>query len=179
MNRIAIASVFAAAATGMVAAQADTFFDNARVRSVEPQYEQVTVPRQQCTTQWVNEARPVGGGYYQNNGTNVAGTLIGGVAGGILGHQVGGGSGRDAATAVGAVVGALAGNHIANQNARPVQYVNEQRQVQQCYTVNEVQQRITGYRVSYDYRGQVYSTFMREQPGRDLQVRVSVDPVVR
>lgn len=179
MNRIAIASVLAAAATGMAAAQADTFFDNARVRSVEPQYEQVTIPRQACSVQWVNEARPVSGGYYQGNGTNVAGTLIGGVAGGILGHQVGGGSGRDAATAVGAVVGALAGNHIANQNVRPVQYVNEQRQVQQCHTVNEVQQRITGYRVAYDYRGQTYSTFMREQPGRDLQVRVSVDPVVR
>lgn len=177
MNRIATASVLAAAIAGMAAAQADTFFDNARVRSVEPQYEQVTVPRQQCSTQWVTESRPVSGGY-NNQGTNVAGTLIGGVAGGILGHQVGGGSGRDAATAVGAVVGALAGNHIANNNARPTQYVNEQRQVQQCTTVNEVQQRVTGYRVAYDYRGQVYTTFMRDQPGRDLQVRVSVDPVV-
>ena len=175
MNRIATASVLAAAIAGMAAAQADTFYDNARVRSVEPQYEQVTVPRQQCTTQWVNESRPVSGGY--NQGTSVAGTLIGGVAGGILGNQVGGGSGRDAATAVGAVVGALAGNHIANQNARPQQYVTEQRQVQQCHTVNEVQQRITGYRVAYDYRGQVYTTFMRDQPGRDLQVRVSVEPV--
>ena len=45
------------------------------------------------------------------------------------------------------------------------------------HTVNEVQQRITGYRVAYDYRGQVYTTFMREQPGSTLPVRVSVTPL--
>jgi uncharacterized protein YcfJ len=175
MNRIAIASVLAAAAAGMTAAQADTFFDSARVRSAEPQYEQVTVPREQCSMVWVNDTRRVDNG---PSGPNIGGLLIGGVAGGILGNQVGKGSGRDAATAAGAVVGALAGNHIAGNNNRVPQYATEQRQVQQCHTVNEVQQRVTGYRVAYDYRGQVYTTFMREQPGRELQVRVSVDPVV-
>ena len=48
-----------------------------------------------------------------------------------------------------------------------------------CRTVNDVQSRITGYRVNYEYRGQHYTTLMRENPGPNLQVRVSVDPVVR
>ena len=42
-----------------------------------------------------------------------------------------------------------------------------------------MQTRITGYRVIYDYRGQQYTTMMRENPGANLQVRVSVDPGVR
>jgi hypothetical protein len=45
--------------------------------------------------------------------------------------------------------------------------------------VNDMQTRVAGYRVAYDYRGQTYTTVTRENPGPNLQVRVSVDPVVR
>jgi len=44
----------AALATLAGASQAYTVVDNALVRIVEPQYENVTVPRQDCTNQWVN-----------------------------------------------------------------------------------------------------------------------------
>lgn len=155
--------------------QAQTFNDTARVRTVNPQYENVSVPRNECTNQWVTEAQPVA------SSRNYGGLAIGGVAGAVLGHQIGGGRGRDAATALGAVVGALAGEQLANQNtwgggypqAAPLQ----QRQVQSCRTVNDVQSRLTGYQVEYEYRGQVYSTVTRENPGRTLAVRVSVSPV--
>ena len=177
MNRIAIACVLVAGTAGMAAAQAETFYDAARVRSVEPQYEQVSVPREQCSVQWVNEQRPVNAGRPGVGANiNIGGAIIGGVAGGILGNQVGKGSGRDAATAVGAAVGALAGNHVGGANNRPVQYETVPRQVQQCHTVQEVQQRINGYRVAYDYRGQTYYTVMPNDPGQSLRVRVSVDP---
>jgi hypothetical protein len=43
--------------------------------------------------------------------------------------------------------------------------------------VEQTQRRLTGYRVDYEYRGQMYSTFMQDQPGPTLRVRVSVDPV--
>ena len=166
MKRLALVSLLAATA---VAAQAETFIDHARVRSVEPQYESVSVPRNECTSQWVNETRPTGG-------QNYGGAVVGGVAGALLGNQVGKGHGREAATAVGAVVGAFAGDRIANGDRRdPYEVV--QREVQTCRTVNEVQTRIAGYRVGYDYRGQHYMTMMRDKPGADLQVRVSVDPV--
>ena len=88
---------------------------------------------------------------------------------------------REAATAVGAVVGALAGEHFANQNGWGGGYQQasqpQQRQVQNCRTVNDVQSRLTGYQVEYEYRGQVYNTVTREKPGRTLPVRVSVTPV--
>jgi uncharacterized protein YcfJ len=158
-------------ATGAVAVHAETFVDNARVRAVEPQYENVATPRQECSTQVINEQRPVGGGQ------NYGGAVLGGVVGGLLGNQVGGGHGREAATAAGAVVGALTGDRLANN--QPQQYQVVPREVTSCRTVNDMQQRLTGYRVTYDWRGQEYTTFMRDNPGRDMRVRVSVEPVVR
>ncbi|TFY96791.1 glycine zipper 2TM domain-containing protein [Ramlibacter rhizophilus] len=174
MNRYA--TVLALLATGSAAvAQAQTFVDQARVQRVEPQYENVTVPRQECTTQWVTEPRAAGTG---NVVRDYAPALIGGVAGAALGRQVGKGSGRDIATVVGAVAGAYAGNSYgqgALWGQQQPQY--EQRQVQQCHTVNDVQRRLSGYRVHYDYRGQQHTTVLREQPGAYLPVRVSVEPV--
>ena len=171
MKRSAILCLTTLLAAG---AQAQTFNDTARVRTVNPQYSNVSVPRNECTSQWVTEQQAVPAS------RNYGGLAIGGVAGALLGNQVGGGRGRDAATAVGAVVGALTGEHLANQNGwggyqQAAQ--QQQRQVQNCRTVNDVQSRLTGYQVEYEYRGQVYSTVTRENPGRTLPVRVSVAPV--
>ena len=127
--------------------QAQTFNDTARVRTVNPQYENVSVPRNECTNQWVTEPQPVA------SSRNYGGLAIGGVAGAVLGHQIGGGRGRDAATAVGAIVGALAGEQLANQNSFGGGYQQaaplQQRQVQSCRTVNDLQSRLTGYQVEY------------------------------
>jgi uncharacterized protein YcfJ len=166
MKRLALASLLATAALGI---HAENYIDNARVRSVDPQYESVNVPREECSRQWVNERRHVGQREY-------GGAVIGGVAGALLGNQVGRGHGREAATAVGAVVGAFAGDRVANRD-RGEHYEDVPREVTTCRTVTEVQTRIVGYQVNYEYRGQHFSTLMRENPGPNLRVRVSVDPV--
>ena len=171
MKRAALLALFATAAVAVQAQpqlQPQSFVDRARVQSVEPQYESVAVPRQECRSQWVDEARPAVGA----NG--YGGVLIGGVAGGLLGNQVGKGHGREAATAAGAVIGALAGDRFAG-NYQP-QYERAQREVRSCRAVNDMQQRLTGYRVDYTYAGRQYTTFTREQPGSTLPVRVSVAP---
>lgn len=174
MKRSAIFCLTTLLAAG---AQAQTFTDTARVRNVNPQYENVSVPRNECTNQWVTEQQPA------VSSRNYGGLAIGGVAGALLGNQVGKGRGREAATAVGAVVGALAGEHLANQNNFGGGYQQasqpQQRQVQNCRTVNDVQSRLTGYQVEYEYRGQVFSTVTRENPGRTLPIRVSFAPVER
>lgn len=174
MKRLAIALVCTA---GAAVAQAQTFIDTARVSSAEPQYENVTIPREECRNEWVTEPQRI-----TRREPNYGGAVIGAVAGGVLGHQVGGGQGRDVATVLGAVVGAFAGDRIADNNYNNRYYDQPQpvsRQVARCQTVNEVQARLTGYRVAYEYHGQNYFTMMRENPGPRLQVRVSVDPVVR
>lgn len=155
-----------------VAVESPTFVDRARVHSVQPQYEVVQAPRQECTSQLVQDApQPVAGS------PGLAGTVIGGVAGGILGHQVGRGNGNTAATAAGAIVGAIAGNSIQRGMQQP-QYVQAPpREVQNCHTVMDQQQRLVGYRVTYEYRGNQYTTVMHEQPGNSLPVRVSLTPL--
>lgn len=171
-KRLALVAV---AAATLASAHAETWMENARVRSVAPQYENVTVPRNECSTQTVNQVQRVDQpGVAQQYG----GAVVGGLAGALLGNQVGRGHGREAATAVGAVVGAFTGDRIANANQQP-QYQEVPQQVQTCRTVNDVQSRIAGYRVEYDYRGQTFTTMMHEQPGPNLQVRVSVEPVAR
>src|SRR4051812_35901527 len=146
MKRAVLLTLLASAG---IAAQADTFVDNARVRSVDPQYENVQVPRNECSTQQVIEQRPGA------TSPSVGGMLIGAVAGGVLGNQVGKGPGREAATAAGAVAGAYVGNQVAGSNQAPPQQVA--RDVTTCRTVNDVQSRIVGYRVTYEYRGNEYS----------------------
>lgn len=176
MKRAVLFSLLAAAGIAAQAqAPAPGFVDRARVERVEPQYETVQVPRQECTSQWVTEQRPVAG--TGGNGVNYGGVIVGGVAGGLLGNQVGKGHGKEAATAAGAVIGALAGNHIANGAAAPQQYEQAQREVRQCRTVNDVQQRLTGYRVTLDYKGYEQVVMTREHPGNSMPVRVSVMPM--
>lgn len=171
LKRLALVPLIAAAATA--GAHAETYTDSARVRNVEPQYERVQVPREECTSQWVSDARRGGGG-----GRDYAGAVLGGVAGGVIGNQVGKGHGREAATAVGAVIGALAGDNLANRD-RWERHEPAPREVTTCRTVQDVQTRLVGYRVDYEYRGQAFQTMLRDDPGPYLPVRVSVEPVAR
>lgn len=133
MKRIAL---LALAATGAIAAQAQpgyvvqpapqplvapqaapSFVDRARVQDVQPQYQVVQVPRQECSSQYVQDAPQVVGGE-----RGYGGAIIGGVAGGLLGNQIGSGGGRAAATILGAVGGAAVGQHLArNANGSTTQ----------------------------------------------------------
>ena len=170
MNRFILLPLLASAA---LAAHADTYFDNAQVRSVQAQYESVVVPRQECTSQWINEPHRI------ERSRNYGGAVVGGLAGALVGNQVGNGHGREAATALGAVIGAFTGDRVGNRDRGDERYEQVPRQVQTCQTVNDVQQRLTGYQVSYEYRGQQFSTVLPENPGPNLKVRVSIDPVAR
>lgn len=167
MKRIALVSLLAAASLSV---HAQTYVDNARVVSVDPQYDSVGVPRRECSNQWISEPRRGGGRDY-------GGAMLGGVVGALIGNQVGGGHGREAATAVGAVVGAFTGDGLSNRDRW--QPGPTAREVTTCRDVEDVQTRIVGYQVTYDYHGQQFTTLMHENPGRFVQVRVSVDPVGR
>lgn len=171
MNRPALFVLLAAASAAM-GAQAHTYTDNARVLGAEPQYENVTVPRQECRTDLVPDSRPVGRADY-------GGAVVGGLAGALIGNQVGRGHGREAATAVGAVVGALTGDNLANRGRWEPPREPVLREVTSCRMVNDVQSRLVGYQVDYEYRGQRFSTLMQDQPGPFVAVRVSVEPVGR
>ncbi|QNM95825.1 glycine zipper 2TM domain-containing protein [Chitinimonas koreensis] len=167
MKRIALLSLIAASFT---VAQAESFTDTARVRSVEPQYERISTPRKECTREVVTETRHI------EERRSYGGAVVGGLAGAVIGNQVGKGHGREAATALGAVVGAMTGDRIDNRD-RGGYYEEVPREIQRCRTVEDWESRVTGYRVTYDYRGQQYTALMPDNPGKTLRVRVSVDPI--
>lgn len=157
-------AILTALALGATAAQAQEYQDWARVRSATPEYQRVNVPEQHCHTEYV----PVSAGPAHP----YAGPVIGGVAGGLLGSTIGKGRGKVAAAAAGAVIGTIVGANVANRQAHA--YGGTQP-VQRCETVDRWQDQLTGYRVVYDYAGRTYETFMTEDPGPRLRVRVAVD----
>jgi uncharacterized protein YcfJ len=139
------------------------FFDNARVISSIPVYEEINTPRQEC---WVEQV-----GYeYETRDRKYGGTVLGTLLGGAIGHQFGKGHGRDAATAVGAVVGAVAGSNADQRGSRSYRRpVEEER----CRTVDDWSRRITGYDVVYRYQGEEYATFLTYDPGPSLRLKVN------
>lgn len=42
-----------------------------------------------------------------------------------------------------------------------------------CYTVDRVENRLTGYRVTYDHRGRIGTTYTRHHPGRTIAIEVT------
>ncbi len=125
-----------------------------------------------------------------------AGTILGAILGGVIGHQLGGSSGgRDHGSVAGALLGGFVGNQIDNSPstapsgyaAAPapvsgparVDYIPETRTVQNCRTVYDGRDEITGYNVVYRYQGRDYTTRMAYDPGTTMKVSVNLTPEVR
>jgi uncharacterized protein YcfJ len=165
MKNIVIKSIVSAsflATAGVTLAQPGQTNAFGVVISATPVVQQVTVPKQICTTTTTQTLQPTGGG-----------ALIGAVIGGALGNQFGRGQGRAVATAVGALGGGIVGNQIEAQN-----YPS-----QSCHTQNTVENRTVAQTVLYEYAGQRYTVQMPAEgnfrPGThiELQVQAPVAPV--
>ena len=147
MKNLAIKSIVSAA---LVAAAGASFAQTATaygvVISSTPVVQQVTVPKQVCTTSTVQYVQPSGGG-----------ALIGAVVGGAIGNQFGRGDGRAVATVIGALGGGIVGNQIEAQNYPG--YAT-QHAGQSCHTQNTVENRTIAQNVLYEYAGQRYNVQM-------------------
>ena len=149
-------------------------YDYAPVENVEPIIRYVTVktPVRECWTETeyveVNPRRRSTGG----------GALVGAIIGGVVGHQFGSGRGNDAATVAGSLIGAAVGSESARQANRRRATEVYSRPVERCATTMETheEERIDGYKVTYRYNGQRYTTEMPYDPGREIRVRVDVRP---
>ena len=145
-------------------------YDQARVVSVQPLYETVSysVPREQCSEQRV-QTGTVGG-------VSPALPLLAAVAGGAIGSAIMNHHNQGAGAAVGAAFGGAVGYDVARRNAQP-KYVTYGTQ-EVCNVVQDVheEERLSGYRVRYEYLGQTYSTVTQSQPGQTVRVRDDVSP---
>ena len=159
--------------------------DYARVKNVTPEYQRVNSPQQDCRNEYIRDSNYEG--HRRDRSTSdrsYTGTVVGGVTGALLGSRFGKGKGSTAATAVGAIAGAVIGDKVAanggifasNDDYRDRDHDSHGREVQRCRTVDHYENRLTGYRVVYEYAGRNYTTVMKNQPGRQIPVQVSVVP---
>ena len=147
-------------------------YDYARVVNVEPLRRRVRIsePVREC---WDEVAYDSDGPF---SSSHVGSTLLGGLIGGVVGNQIGAGRGRDAARIAGAVIGGAIGNNVSHQRQRD--YYRNERQVERCETRyrDSWDERIDGYRVTYEYAGRQYTTRMPYDPGDRMRIRVDVTP---
>ena len=156
MKKALVLSV--ATASGLFAINASAMDILARVISSTPVVQQVSVPRQVCSTQPMITESPGSG----------AGAVMGALAGGAMGNAIGDGGGRALATVIGLVGGAMIGNNIEG-NRQQVQ------NVQQCGTQVSYENRTSHYNVMYEYADKQYNVQMANDPGP--YVRLQVTPV--
>lgn len=157
---------------------AAVYYDHGRVLKVKPVYGQVSQLSSggQCYGQHrhnkVNR---------QRNGNNVLPTVTGAVVGGVVGNALGNRRNKTVTTAAGAIIGGAIGYEVGqNRNSHRVHHNNN------SYCVNTQENaarhrgnrgnRITGYLVTYRYKGEKFTTYTHEHPGRRIPLEVSVRP---
>ncbi len=149
----------------------NSFEDTARVTHVEPLYKTVRVstPQRECWQQQQQRSS-------YNQHKSYTGTIAGGIVGGLVGNQFGGGSGKKVMTVAGALLGGSVGRDLGH---KPKQHGNYDT-IERCSMVDRYHQeeRHDGYRVTYRYKGQSYTTHMNNHPGQRITVAVSVRPVI-
>jgi uncharacterized protein YcfJ len=153
--------------------EGDGDYDFAPVVHVEPLRRQVRVsePVREC---WQETSYAPDGPFSSNH---VGATLLGSAIGIALGNQVGHGRGKDVARVAGAVIGGAIGHNVSVDRERQ-QYADGGRSVERCDVRyrDSYEERIDGYRVTYEYAGRQYVTRMPYDPGERIRVRVAVTP---
>jgi uncharacterized protein YcfJ len=170
--------IFATAALTSVlslSASSETSYEYAQVLNSTPIYRivEISEPREQCwEEERVIERRSHGG----NSRTPV---IVSTILGGAIGNAVGN---NKSSQRVGAVLGAVLGGSIGRDIVRNRNNQNPQivETVERCKTVYEQvqEERLVGYQVTYLYEGQERSVRADSDPGEQIRVRISVEPVL-
>ena len=173
MNKVAMAPFMMALAAGGV--QAETAYEYADVLEARPVYRlvEVSTPQEQCwEEEIVVETR---GSRNSSNTPVVVSTIIGGAIGNAVGHNK---SNKRVGAVLGAVLGHSIGRDIVRSNSRPA--VREYEVVQRCQTVYQEheEERLMGYQVTYLYNGEERTIRTDSDPGDQIRLRVSVQPVL-
>jgi uncharacterized protein YcfJ len=131
------------------------YFDTAEIVSIEKKYKNYTFkqPYETCYNERVKKTE-----------FNLGGALLGG----IIGNQMGGGDGKKALTILGAVIGANSGNADAGYEVKEVCETNYKE---------SSSNRLSHYKVTYRYNGQLLSYRTKRMPSeKELSVSVQITP---
>jgi uncharacterized protein YcfJ len=157
-------------------------YDYARVIDVDPivRHVRVTVPKRECWTETRYEDVQQGG--YDPRRGSAGSMILGGIIGAAIGNQIGRGDGRRAATVAGAVIGSAVGHDAGDRrnarNSGPVYTESRPYQTERCEVRYDesYEDRVEGYRVTYEYAGRRQTTQLPYDPGDRIRVRVDVRP---
>jgi uncharacterized protein YcfJ len=158
---------------GSIAAQVE--YEYAPVVDVRPiiQVVEISTPQEQCWEEEYLVERNSRGS--ESHTPAILGTILGGAIGNAVGHNK---SNQRVGTVVGAVLGHSVARDIMRQNQGPG--VREVETVERCETVyrSREEERIVGYNVTYSYNGKDYTMRTDSDPGSEIQLRVSVEPIL-
>lgn len=158
-----------------LAAQAETTYEYADVVESTPIYRVVEIsePREQCWEEEIVVER------YQRRQNSRTPVLVSTILGGAIGNAVGSNKSNQR---VGAVLGAVLGHSIGRDIVRNRNQSGQQtiETVERCKTVYEAvqEERLVGYQVVYLYEGEERSVRTDSDPGDQIRVRVSIEPVL-
>ncbi|NOZ53752.1 MAG: glycine zipper 2TM domain-containing protein [Gammaproteobacteria bacterium] len=151
-------------------------FDYAKVIDVDPIYKTIrrSTPEQQC---WYEDVhKPITRRIHHHNTDNV---LIGGIIGGVIGHHLGEGHNKNVATLAGTIIGSAIGHNTGAQTIHTGEYQISQERHCETRTTYRTEERLQGYRVTYRYKGELFTTKMQHHPGKRIRVKVQITPVDR
>lgn len=146
----------------------------AKVVHVKPIYKKVRVsyPEQQC---WHEEVRkPI---KRRVNHSAPEAVFLGGLIGGVVGHELGRHNNPELATVAGAIIGSTLVHSANTQYYRTGEYRVQQRRHCRTENVYRIERRLKGYRVTYRFKGELYTTRMKHHPGKRIPVNVEVTPI--
>ena len=150
--------------------QRQSFTDTAKVTSATPIYRTVHIaePREECYQEVVRQPRYRG----HDSATPM---IAGGVIGGILGNQFGKGNGKTFMTIAGTVLGGSIGRDVGMENRHRGYSSHTETH---CNVVNDYREdeQLDGYRVTYRYHGEQFTTTMPYDPGNRMKIKVSIKP---
>jgi uncharacterized protein YcfJ len=152
----------------------------ARVVDVDPivRHVRVNEPKREC---W-SETRYEDVSYTENVGPrsrpSPGAMILGGIIGAAVGNQIGHGDGRRVATVAGAVIGTAIGHDATTKRNQRVVTESRPYEAERCEVRYDerFEDRIEGYRVTYEYNGIRQTTQLPYDPGDRIRVRVDVQP---
>lgn len=157
-------------------AEPHRFDDFAKVKQVTPIYKTIErrIPEESCWTETVR--------HEHHRRRSTSSTLVGSLIGGAIGHSVGHGKrNKNIGAVIGSVIGASIGNDIENKKRHAGHHPRvTYEDVERCETryTTQTKEHLMGYDVTYQYRGERYTTHMLEHPGKRIKVKISLSPVV-
>lgn len=158
--------LLAAPVAGVALADSVTYWEEAPVVKSVAVYDDIErrVPVEHCTKVAVEPSA---------QGESAVPVVVGGIIGGVLGNQVGDGKGKKVATAAGVLLGSAVGADAAKRAEQ-----NAPKWRRDCEVRHEIhrEKHLSGYRVTYRYRGEEYETFTETPPGDTLRLAIRVSP---